>query len=189
MIKNNKTTFFCFIFLAMLLVNCSKNDNIGQFDDAVVESETNYNKFKQITFTLNIANSLNEYVNVNLIDSVTLKVNGKEWGTFKSEIIDTSYKTNRIHDDLMFSNTKINYLIIAPYKLKTDKLETAGDFVDYLSDRIILTPGDYVCEVSEIKFQNLKKQWVSIKPQIYKDFTVIPNTTSSFAGEITITIK
>jgi hypothetical protein len=183
---SNKNIFWIFIPLLFLFSNCSKDSNIGQFDDAIVESASNLYKFKQVTFTVNIINKLNEYVNINQIDSVRLKVNGKAWGVFASESIDTTQRTNRISGDLRFSNSKINYLVIAPYQLKTDKLLTAGDFVNYLNERIVLTPGDYVCEISEIKFHDLKNQWVVLKPQVYKDFKIIDNTTSSYVGEITI---
>jgi len=185
----SKNTIWITILLLFFFSSCDKSSDIGQFDDAVVESESNQHKFKQITFTINVINNLGEYVNTNQIDSVKLKVNGKDWGVFKSESIDTIGKTNKIANNIRFSVSKINYLIIAPYILKTDKLETAGDFVNYLDNRIVLTPGDYVCEVSEVKFHDLNNQWVVLKPQVYKDFSVIDNTTSSFVGEISLTIK
>lgn len=187
MIRRN--TIWNAILFLFFFSSCDKSSDIGQFDDAVVESESNQHKFKQITFTINVINNLGEYVNTNQIDSVKLKVNGKDWGVFKSESIDTTSKTKKITNNIRFSDSKINYLIIAPYILKTDKLETAGDFVNYLDNRIVLNPGDYVCEVSEVKFHDLNNQWVVFKPQVYKDFSVIDNTTSSFVGEISLTIK
>jgi hypothetical protein len=119
----SKNIIWFFILLFFCFSSCDKSSDIGQFDDAVVESELNQNKFKQITFTINVINNLNEYLNTNQIDSVKLKVNGKDWGVFKSESIDTTFKTNKIYSDIQFSTSKINYLIIAPYILKTDKLD------------------------------------------------------------------
>jgi predicted deacetylase len=69
-------------------------------------------------------------------------VNGKYWGVYTSGTNDTLNKTDRIVDQLRYSDKPIEYLFIAPYVLKTDNLETAGDFVEYLNNRIILTPGE-----------------------------------------------
>ena len=176
-----------FILCLALFSNCEKEGSgIGKFDDAIVESESNPNKLKQLTFTINLSNKANEYLNLKQIDSIRLKVNGKNWGTFSSESLDTTAKTSRITNGLRYSASKINYLIIAPYTLNTQNLETAGDFTDYLSKRIVLSAGDYVCEVSEIKFRNLNNDWVILKPQLYKDFKVVANTTSSYVGEISV---
>lgn len=183
-----------FIWIAILpllfLSSCEKgNDNLGFFDDAIVDGESNQTRFKQINFTVNVINESGEYVNTNQIDSVKLKVNGKYWGVFKSEIRDTTDMTDTIANKIQFSYSKINYLILAPYVINTDNIQTAGDIVRYLNDRIVLAPGDYVCEVSEVKFHDLNNQWVVLKPQVYKDFSVIDNSASSFIGEITLTIK
>jgi hypothetical protein len=179
-----KKFFGLVIFSFLYLTSCENGDNPGQFDDAIIENESNQYKFKQINFTLSIINSSNEFLVNTQIDSIKIKVNGKEWGTFMSESIDTTNVANIMKNDIMFSNNKISYLVIAPYILKTDKLETAGDYVEYLYNRIILTPGDYVCEISEIKFRNLKGQWISFKPNIYQDFKVIENTSSSYIGHL-----
>ena len=186
-----KNRWYCWILILSIfyLSSCDKSSDIGQFDDAVIESESNLNKFKQLTFTISVINSSNEYLNTTQIDSIKLKVNGKNWGTFKSEIIDTTNNTSKIVNNIKLSNTKISYLIIAQYVLKTDKLETAGDYVDYLDNRIVLTAGDYICEISQIKFHDLQNQWISLKPQVYKDFKVVENTTSSYVGDITINLK
>lgn len=188
--RNKKLYFGCLLLLFMLQ-GCQKDNNggIGQFDSVVIESSSNTNKFRQITFTLDVVNNRNEYLNIHQIDSIRLKVNGKNWGVFSSESIDTTGNTNKIDAGLKFSYSSISYLIIAPYVLSTNELQTAGDFVRYLGDRIVLTPGDYICEVSELKFRNLNGGWVRLKPQVYKNFTVVANTTSSYLGHISITIK
>jgi hypothetical protein len=185
----SKNIRWIFLLCSIYFISCDKDSNIGQFDDAVVESESNQYKFKQITFTINLVNSKSEYLNITKVDSIKLQVNGKVWGTFGSESIDTTGNTDNFSEDLSYSASKINYLIIAPYILKIDKLDTAGDFVNYLDNRLILTPGDYVCEIAEIKFRDRKDRWKTFKPQVYKDFKVNENTTSSFVGEISIQIK
>ncbi|OJU50393.1 MAG: hypothetical protein BGN96_08550 [Bacteroidales bacterium 45-6] len=186
------TNFYSACLLLLLMFSaCGNSDSvgIGQFDNAVIESSANQNKFKQITFTLDVMNNGNEYLNIHRIDSIRLKVNGRSWGVFASESIDTTGNTTHIDQGLKFSSSHISYLVIAPYVLSTDQLQTAGDFVRYLGDRIALAPGDYVCEVSEVKFRNLSGEWTRVKPQAYKNFTVVANTTSSYLGHISITIK
>lgn len=187
--KNNNLYLSCFLLILVLSGCGNSNEDIGQFDSAVIESSTNQNKFKQITFTMDVARNGNEYLNTGQIDSVRLKVNGKNWGVFTSESIDTTGNTNKIDGGLQFSYSRVSYLVIAPYVLSSDGLQTAGDFVAYLGNRIVLTPGDYVCEVSEVKFRNSRDEWIALKPQIYKNFTVVENTTSSYLGHIVITIK
>ncbi|MBP1616899.1 MAG: hypothetical protein H6Q14_726 [Bacteroidetes bacterium] len=186
---NNKNLFLSCLLLFLIVSGCGNSNDIGQFDSAVIESSTNQNKFKQITFTLDVVNNQNEYLNTSQIDSVRLKVNGKSWGVFSSESIDTTGNTSKIDGDIKFSYSKISYLVIAPYLLSTDELQTAGDFVRYLGNRIVLTPGDYICEVSDVKFRNSKNEWIWLKPHIYQNFTVVENTTSSYLGHISITIK
>src|SRR5574344_2120159 len=179
MIRRN---FIWIAFLPLLFFSSCLDEGGGNgyFDDAVVDGESNQNKFKQITFTINVINELGEHVNTNQIDSVKLKVNGKDWGVFKSECIDTTGMTDKITNNIQFSDSKINYLIIAPYVINTDNVQTAGDIVRYLNERVVLSPGDYVCEVSEVKFHDLNNKWVLLKPQVYNDFIVINNTASSF---------
>lgn len=172
--------------VAVLITACDKNTDIGRFDSAVVDSETKQNKFRQITFTISIANDSGEFLNTPCIDSVQLTVNGKYWGVFSSEINDTSLLTDYIINDIGFSSSAVTYLIVAPYTIRTTNLQTAGDVVDYLNNRIVLTPGDYVCEISALKFHDLKNTWVTLKPQLYKVFSVVENATSAYIGDILI---
>ena len=181
----NKYLLGIFILLTSILAGCDMG-GLGDFDGAIIENSTKTNKFKQISFNINIVNSANEYLYVNQIDSIKLKVNGKAWGAYASEEIDTTTHTSQIENNVRFSNSKINYLVLAPYYINTTSLETAGDYLEYLNDRIVLTPGDYVCEVAELSFRDINNQVITIKPQIYKDFSVNTNASSAYAGEITI---
>ena len=180
------------IFLSLLITiinSCEKDSGIGQFDDVVIESETNQYKFRQITFIVSLKNQDYGYLNLALIDSMKIYVNAQYWGTFSSESIDTTGNTDRIVNHIMYSDKEINYLILAPYVLSTDNLETAGDFVNYLKDRITLVPGDYICEIKEIKIKNLNGDWITDMPQIFANFTVIENTSSSYVGNIEIPVE
>ena len=174
----------------IILINCCEKDSgIGQFDEVVIEGEDNPNKFRQITFLVSLNSPTYGYFNLEVIDSIKIFVNAKYWGTFSSELVDTADKTDRIIQNISYSDKKISYLFIAPYQLKTDNLETAGDFVDYLNDRIVLTPGDYVFEIKEIKYRNLIGDFITKRTQVFADFSVIENTTSSYIGDIEIPIN
>ncbi len=181
---------YSILFLAAALFTaCNKGTDIGRFDSAVVDSGSNQNKFRQITFTFSIVNRSGEYLNTTSIDSIQLTVNGKYWGVFSSEANDTSQLTDQVINDVGFSSTKVTYLVVAPYTLSTTNLQTAGDVVNYLNDRIVLTPGDYVCEITALKFHDLKNQWVALKPQLYTVFSVVANNTSAYVGDIVITMN
>lgn len=177
------------LLAAALITACDRSTDIGRFDNAVVDSESNQNKFRQITFTLSIINSSGKYLNTAGIDSIQLTVNGKYWGVFSSEANDTSGLTDQVVNDIGLSSSKVTYLVVAPYTLRTTNLPTAGDVVDYLNDRIVLTPGDYVCGITSIQFHDLKNRWVTLKPQYYGVFSVVQNSTSAYVGDILITMN
>ena len=187
-----KTNFFCrltFCTFLSLLTACEKDTGIGQFDYAVIEDDDNPNKFSQLTFILSLNNPDNGYLNIEVIDSIELYVNAKYWGTFSSEPVDTSGNTDRITAGRPYSDKPISYLIVAPYQLKTNNLETAGDFVNYLNDRIVLTPGGYICEIRKIQYKDLNGNWLTEKPHLFANFSVIENTSSSYLGNINIPVE
>jgi len=187
--KNYTLTFLILLIIVPLFNCCEKQSGIGQFDNVIVENENNPNKFKQITFIVSLQNSHYGYLNIGIIDSLKIHVNGKYWGTFSSEVADTSGNTDRIVNNIKYSDRILSYLFIAPFQLKTDNLETAGDFVNYLNDRIVLTPGDYICEIKEIKYKNIQGDWIIKKVQVYSNLRVIENTTSSYIGNLLISIN
>jgi hypothetical protein len=178
---------FIFLLVFLGLSNCKK-DSATNFDSAIIEDSSNTNKFKQLVLIINLKNSNGSYILLQKIDSINLKVNNKQWGTFASEITDTTGFQSSLLKSIRITSQKIGYLIIATYQLNVNSLETAGDYVSYLNERLILTPGDYVCEINQLKFTNVTGQTVIIKPMIFKDFKVVQNTTSSFVGEIEIVV-
>jgi hypothetical protein len=174
----------------IILFNCCEKDSgIGQFDSVIIEDQNNPNNFRQITFLVSLYSPSYGYLNLEVIDSIKIFVNAKYWGTFSSELADTTDKTDRIIQNIRYSDKNISYLFIAPYQLKTDNLETVGDFINYLNDRIVLAPGDYVFEIKEIKYRNLIDNIITKRTQVFADFTVIENTTSSYIGDIEISIN
>jgi len=177
------------IVLLCLLSGCENETIIEPSNGGLTDSTSSKFKFQQITLLVNLYDSVNGYANLQKIDSIKINVNGKYWGTFSSESRDTADSKGFINDNIKYSVSKINYLVIASYQLKIDSLETVGDFVYNLNNRIILAPGDYICEISEVKFKNIAGEWIKFKPQIYKEFKVVENTTSSFAGEFEISFR
>lgn len=177
------------LILLLSFTSCEGDSGIGQFDDIVIESSNNTNKFRQITFIISLYNPDYGYFNLESIDSLKVYVNAKYWGTFTSELGDTTDKTDRIVENIRYSDDEISYLFIALYQLRLDNLETAGDYVDYLNARIVLTPGDYVCEFKEVKYKDLQGSLITEKVQEFADFSVLENTTSSYVGRIIIPIE
>lgn len=181
-------SLFIFLLFLIILNSCETDSGIGQFDSVVIEDEDNPYKFQQLTFTLELKDEVNGYLNLQKIDSLHIMVNGKEWGIFASAVNDTTDYTNKIVNQLSYSYKSVEYLFIAPYVLKTDNLQTAGDFVEYLNDRIVLTPGEYLCELTEVKYKNMAGEWITNKIKTFIGFNVIQNTTSAYLGKIEISI-
>ena len=190
--SNNKQMKYIAIMLtvmAALLYSCEQDDGIGQFDSIVIDDPDNPYKFQQVNFLVSLENPEYGYYNLSLIDSVEVYVNAKYWGTFSSGLVDTSYWTDRIIDEIKYSDNTVRYLVVAPYQLKTDNLSTASDFVDYLYDRIVLTPGEYVMEIRKLKFKDNNGDWVTKNIKEYSDFEVIENTSSAFIGDFNIQVN
>jgi hypothetical protein len=185
-IKGIQNAALYLIFLNLLLAGCEKENGTGLLSNDKSDSTSSSYTFQQISFLVSLHDLKYGYANLDKIDSIKVNVDGKYWGTFSSQIHDTSGITLLTTDNLGYSEFKIDYLIIAPYQSTMDQFHTVGDFINNSSE---LTPGDHVCEVSEVKFKNFAGHWIEIKPQIFKEFRVIENTTSSFVGEIEIPIR
>ncbi|MFB6342095.1 hypothetical protein ACE1ET_10240 [Saccharicrinis sp. FJH62] len=182
---------FALIIILPIVNSCSTqgtSDYIS-FDDVVVDDPDSPNKFRQITFVISLKDEENGYLNLERIDSVKLFVDARYWGCFSSELHDTTGLTSQVINDLSYSDKKIDYLVVAPYDYSPDELETAGQFVQYLKDRIVLTPGAYVCEINKIKYSNHNKEFLDRKVQVFSDFTVVENATSSYVGDIEIIVN
>lgn len=184
--KRRVVYLFALLLPCLVFLHSCTQEGIGQFDDAVVDNSNSPNKFRQITFTVSLHNTAAGYANIEKIDSLKLRVNGKTWGNFSSETADTTGRTELTVGNIAYSAAKLNYLVIAPYQLAIDTLATAGDYAQYLNQRLVIQPGEYVCEVAEVKFKNALGAWVTLKPRVYKDFTVVANTVSSYAGDIEV---
>jgi hypothetical protein len=188
----NQLNYLLYLLCLLPILNACNNpvsSDYIYFDDVVVDDPDNPNKFRQITFIVSLKVEGKGYVNLNQIDSMKLFVNARYWGTFTSEVHDTTGLTSRVVNDVPYSDKKISYLFVAPYDYSPDALETTGEYVQYLKDRIVLTPGDYVCEISEVKYTNRAEELISQSVQIFSDFSVVENATSSYVGDIEILIN
>jgi len=175
------------VAIVALLSACGADENEAYtFEDAVID--TYGTKFNELLFLVNIKNQNGNYIVSQTIDSIYLKVNQKTWGYFKTENVDTLI--NGVSTELNFRtcSNKFNYLVIAGYKVSTDSINTAGEAVDFLLQRLVLTPGDYVCEIAEIQLTNIYGEKIKIKPRIFANFTVETGMTNAFLGEFEIVI-
>lgn len=177
-----------FLLLTSLLASCDNDSGIGQFDNLVIDSESNTYKFEQVTFTISLIHSEYGYLNLSQIDSIELYVDSKYWGTFSSEVRDTSFITENTFDDLSYTSQKTKYLVVAPYQIIMNNMDTAGDYVDFLNNRMTLSPGEYLCELRKIKYTKLNKEEVERKIQLFSPFKVSLNEVSSYVGDLTIQI-
>ena len=182
-----KKVILPFLVLAVLFTSCEYG-GISPYDNGIIENENSINKFRQLVLLVNIMQEDN-YVILENIDSMKIEVNGKRWGIYTSEKIDTSGINHQVSDNFKVTGQEINYQIIAPYQLNTDSLETTGDYINYMLERAGLTPGDYICGILYLKIKNENEELITIKSIAFKDFTIKENTTSSFVGKISISIN
>lgn len=173
----------------LLVCNSCETEYLGPYDSAIIESTTNPVKFSQLTFILNLHHPDFGYLCLDRIDSLKIKANAEKWGTFTSEWVDTTGRMDIEAGSLGYSQKAVNYLFVAPYRVNTDNLNTAGDVVRYMQDKIALVPGDYVCEITEVKFRDLEDNIITLKTQLFADFRVIENTSSSYIGKLTIELE
>ncbi len=188
-----KHTFFYYslltIWICIHLLSCSTDDeNDFSFGDAVVNNSSE-REFNQLIFILNIKNISDEFICMERIDSVRLQVNGNPWGVFSSEPIENEARIDFEKDNISWSVSPVNYLVIAPYMKKKTYIETAGDAIEYLNGVLELQPGDYICEITEIKLKDKLGDWIKIRPFVFQNFTVRENTVSSYLGDISVRWK
>ena len=124
-----KHTFFYYslltIWICIHLLSCSTDDeNDFSFGDAVVNNSSE-REFNQLIFILNIKNISDEFICMERIDSVRLQVNGNPWGVFSSEPIENEGRIDFEKDNISWSVSPVNYLVIAPYMKK----KTLGDWI------------------------------------------------------------
>lgn len=175
------------LFLSGSLIACG-GESVG-VDDAVIDSENNANKLQQLLMVLTLTDAENNYVAVEKIDSVKLKINGQPWGTFPSEPLDLEGIATTTVGNLNVTDQEVSYLAIAQYTVTVDSLTTAGEYASYLHNRLRIAPGDYICEIAEIKFRDAQNNTVTVKPRVFRSFTVEPNTASLSLGEIAIKVR
>lgn len=180
-------TLLPFLFLALFAISCG--EDIAGVEGAVVDNENNAYKLQQLVAVLNLTDADNRHVVVSGIDSIRVKVNGKPWGVFPSEPLDTAGIVTIGSGELNVTDREIGYLVIASYSIAVDSLATAGDFATYLHNRLRLAPGDYVCEIAEVHFRNAQGNPVVVKPRLYRSFTVTPNVASLYLGKFDITVQ
>lgn len=172
------------------LCGCGRDEgSLGMFNDIVDSDADSRYKLGQLSFTMNIQDKEGRFVCLENVDSVELRVNGRKWGIFTSEKVDTVGRSVGVVDGVRVAASRVDYLVLAPYRVDFGRIETAGDVVYYLKERMALTPGDYVCEIARLKFKDENGEWVELKPQLYKDFKVVENTSASFVGDVVITLN
>lgn len=183
-----KTPLFALLVSLLLFVSCSENGGLSSYESAIVETQGSQYQFNQLILLFQFKNMQGNYLVLEQVDSVRLAVNNNLWGVFTSTPIDTTQLGQHVENNFLTSSQKINYQIVAPYQIAIDTLITAGDFANYLNSRLVLEPGDYLCEIQEIIISDLNQQPHSLKLHLYEEFQVIENTTSAFVGEVEVLV-
>lgn len=175
------------LLLSTSFIACG-GESVG-VDDAIIDSENNANKLQQLLMVLTLTDADNNNIAVEKIDSVKLKINGQSWGTFSSEPLDLEGITTTTAGNLNVTDQNVSYLVIAQYTIVVDSLSTAGEYANYLHNRLRIAPGDYICEIAEVKFRDVSNNTVTVKPRVFRSFTVAPNIASLSLGEIDIKVN
>lgn len=174
----------CIIILFFSLISCENDSNT---DDCGCPAKVSaIDSARQLSFIISVGNDIHGYINTEKIDSIKIILDGTLHITAGSDTIDATGETQTIYNNIPFVQSKREYLVMVPGKLDTTKSQTISDYVGLLDRTPVLAPGDHIIEVAEIRFKNLNAQWVVLKPQLYKGFTVTANTKEIFIGSFEI---
>ncbi len=184
--------FIKIVFISLIVelsfISCKKSNSLSSADRNTV-TEDGTVRFKELLILLDIKTSDSTYLVIKSIDSVDIYINNYYWSKVSSEPIDTT-KINKYQLGNMFvSPDKINYLVISQQDIGQPDYTTAGEFAAYLNASYTLDPGDYVCYIKSFKVTFNDNTTKKYYPYKYQSFKIEDNTTSSFVGEIELTIN
>lgn len=172
-----------------LLVSCGGQTLPTGVEGAVVDDADNPNKLRQLLLVIQPVDTDGRTILVDRIDTVKVKVDGKPWGIFSSDSLETEDLPTMQNGPYTVTDVSLGYFVLAEYLISVGDLRTAGDFAGYLYNRLSLPPGDHVCEVAEVQFRDDNGDRVVIRPHTYTPFTVEENIASVYLGEIEITVR
>jgi hypothetical protein len=182
-----KIGFFLLALITISTCGCSReNSPAFSYEDSIVDGK---NPFNQLVFVVRLKNSAGNYLLIDEIDSIKVSVNGKRWCNVPSQVLDTAQVPHSTTNQFFTTPFQVNYPIIAPYQPPTTLLLSAGDYVEFLMNRLVLLPGDYLCSLEEISFKDLTGNSHTMKPFLIQHFTVVENTTSSYVGEFEVNLS
>lgn len=175
-----------FILPAILLSACG--GDVSGIEGAIVDNPQNANKLRQLLMIVRVTDTAGDYVAMGRIDSVKLKINGHAWDAFPSTPVDITGIRTTTRGNYTVTDQEIGYLVVAEFTITIDSLETAGEYAEYLHNRLRLSPGDYVCEIAGVHFRDNAGNHIAIRPHVYRPFTVEENVSGLYLGEIDVRI-
>jgi hypothetical protein len=177
-------TLFIFILFSFLISceeetdDCNCPDNIASVNSA-----------RQLSFAISLSNQEHGFIYLEKIDSIKIKIDDILFNAVSSETIDTTGETQLIYNNIPFVQSKREYLVMLPGKSDTSHTQTVGEFIGLLDNTPVLTPGNHIFEIYEIRFKNLMNQLVVLKPQIYNGFIVTQSDAEIFIGSFEISFN
>lgn len=166
-----------------MLIACD-SDSIGGFEDLVLSE----NAPRELIFTLTLRDGNGDYLVVHEIDSIELEIDGKMWGYYRSEVLDTANLPSKSSSGNFFVTAdKLTYLAVNQYVAEdTVSITTAGQVVEALQDRVLLNPGDHIGRIRRLLFRNNQDQVVYVNAFEFMDFYVRQEDENVYVGEFVI---
>ncbi|MGB0167022.1 MAG: hypothetical protein ACPF8V_09230 [Luteibaculum sp.] len=177
------TRILVFALFIVSLLACNKDDSVAG-RNTVNESRTV--EFRELSMLVNIEDDNSNFLVLEKIDSLQLRIGDFITLTVPSLAVDTSRINKFQSGNFWVSTKKVSYLVIARPEVEPEEYETAGQYAEFLNQILELEPGEYVCLIEAVYLKDRNGVATEFFPMAYTNFTVEENTVSSFAGEINL---
>lgn len=176
--------YYIFVALFLFLVSC-EDDGVNPIESAIIADQAP----KELFFSITLEDANGNHVVQQRIDSINLKIDGRDWGTFSSIPTDTSLIDQEIVGEYHVTTDELKYYVAAPFQFSalTEPL-TAGDVLEYLQQRQILLPGDHVSQVEGLTVITANGNEKRVRYVGDLVFKIEKDVTSVYIGNFSVTI-
>lgn len=180
--------YFLLLCIAISLFSCEKSDIADDVENSIIDDEGSV-RFENLLMLISLRTPDSSYIVVESIDSARLYINNRFWSVCRSEMLDTAAVSKTNTGKWSETDTKLNYLFVAPQQQAEADFSTAGGVADYLNSKYELQTGEYVCMLESFCLKLNDGTQMKYYPYEYVVFKLGANTKNAFVGEIEIEVN